>query len=70
MAGTIHLDDSNLGGQETEMRRSRKLYPGGEAERLEQIFPRPLQQSGLVTAQEMKTLLFPVVPTLTASERK
>ena len=28
MAGTIKLDDSNLGGQETEIRRSLKLYPG------------------------------------------
>lgn len=30
--------------------------PGEEVERLEQIFPRPLQQSGLATAPEMKTL--------------
>ena len=27
MAGTVKLDDPNLGGQETEMRRGLKLYP-------------------------------------------
>lgn len=29
MAGTVKLDDSNLGGQETQMRRGLKLYPQG-----------------------------------------